>query len=167
MKTCQDIALLHPVAVIGIQFDDRRADLEADLRDDTRFHGAETEDAHGHVLLGGNDRDGNGPDIEKQENRGGTRRQGNDREKITEQASCHASVLPRVSVTGVRAKPRICSSSRRLPSLTRPKVRPLTDHRRANPWTSPMTRKAASSGSRSSRNSPVPQASMMDWATRP
>ena len=49
VQTCQDIAFFYPVAMIGIQFDKRGTDLEANFRQDARFYGAQTEDLYRHI----------------------------------------------------------------------------------------------------------------------
>ena len=59
-ETRKDLTFRHAVAMVGMKLGQRRADLEPNLRQHARFHGAEAEDADGHTLLSGRYADGNG-----------------------------------------------------------------------------------------------------------
>ena len=64
MEPGKDLALLHQIAVIGVELGDGRPDFEADLREDARLDRAKAEHADRDVFLNRGYRNLKGPQRE-------------------------------------------------------------------------------------------------------
>ena len=120
----------YPVAVIGVELNECRADFESDLRQHACLHGPETEHHNGHVQKWVGHFHGNRTHEKKNGGRGSDAPESHHDDGLSEQPLFHEHRL-QDGIDAGAVKPPNCRTTSRSPSFTRSKARPLSDQRTA------------------------------------